>query len=364
MKAFGKQGRFLKPSIHELPPSTVVAEFEKLGVPTKVEQTGKVFPISNRAIDVRDALLNRLSQFGGLIRTGVAVQDLQSLQQGDLSSWRVLIEGQEFVGDKVLLCCGGLSYSGCGTTGDGYAWAERLGHQLVATAPALTPLVSPANWVHELSGITLPDAAAQVVVPGTKIKDVRNKSRGGFLWTHFGCSGPVSMNVSRFVSQYELDKVANTNGISSESPYLELDLLPAISADDLAREFDASRGIGRKQISTILQNWLPKNLVHTLLRTSDVKPAVTLAELPKKGRNGLLRDLKQLKVPLDGTKGYPKAEVTMGGIKTSEVNPQTMESRKAKGLFLAGEILDVDGPIGGYNFQAAFSTGHAVGRNV
>lgn len=358
LQAFGKQGRFLKPSLHELPPAQVVEEFNKLGVNTKVEGSGKVFPVSNRAIDVRDALLHRLANSGGQIRTGVAVQDLKCLApapgiETEYSGWEVATETDSLTTQNVLLCCGGLSFPGCGTTGDGYAWAKKVGHNIVATTPALTPLLSPASWVHQLSGITLPDVIAQVVVPGQKLKDPRNASRGGFLWTHFGCSGPVPMNVSRFVSGLEDESKAS----------LRVDLIPEVEEASLTTLFDPSRE-GRKLVAKLLQEWLPRSFVLSLLTHASVDLEVKLAELPKKGRQSLIRSLKELVVPLSGTRGYPKAEVTAGGVKTSEVNPQTMESRLARGLFLAGEILDIDGPIGGYNFQAAWSTGHAAGRSV
>ncbi|MCA9134728.1 MAG: aminoacetone oxidase family FAD-binding enzyme, partial [Planctomycetales bacterium] len=147
LQAFGQQGRFLKPALHELPPAAVVAEMNRLGVATKVESSGKVFPVSDRAIDVRDALLRRLESPGARLESGRAVLDLRRAADG---SWEVQTAEAMLQSAKVLLCCGGLSYAGCGTTGDGYAWAQRAGHTLVDTYPALTPLLSPAVWVHGL----------------------------------------------------------------------------------------------------------------------------------------------------------------------------------------------------------------------
>ena len=235
LDAFGKQGRFLKPALHELPPSAVVAQFNQLGVATKVEDSGKVFPVSDRAIDVRDALVGRLQQAGATLHSGVAVRDLR---QDEQSQWLVQTDTEQLVAQNVLLCCGGLSYAGCGTTGDGYAWAERAGHTLVATYPALTPLLSPAGWVHELTGITLPDVQARVVVADKKNKDPRMSSRGGFLWTHFGCSGPVPMDLSRFVA-------------SDPQPHktrLQLDLVPALSEAELTIHLDSVRS-GRRTVA-------------------------------------------------------------------------------------------------------------------
>ncbi len=344
VKAFGQQGRFLKPALHELPPEAVVAEVNRLGVATKVEESGKVFPVSDSAVDVRDALVKRLTEAGATLQTGVAVTDLR---QNESSQWLVQTETEQLVARNVLLCCGGLSYAGCGTTGDGYAWAQRVGHTLVETFPALTPLLSPAAWVHELTGITLPDVAARVIAGDKKNKDPRLVSRGGFLWTHFGCSGPVPMNVSRFVA----------SAAEPHKAMLQLDLIPDVSELALAAQLDATVG-GRKSVAAALVPLVPRNMAACLLKRAHVMEGLPLAELSRTSRLKLIEDLKRLQVPLSGTRGYPKAEVTAGGVSTKEVDPHSMQSRVAPGLYLAGEILDIDGPIGGFNFQAAFSTGH------
>ncbi len=354
LQAFGNQGRFIKPALHQLSPADVVQEIERLGVATKVEDTGKVFPVSNHAIDVRDALVQRLVQAGAELRSGVAVSDVRPSPDG---GWQVHIdsetESHAMTTEKVILSTGGLSYSECGTTGDGYAWAKRVGHTIVSTYPALTPLVSPAQWVHALKGITLPDVAVTVVSQEVSKREPRITSRGGFLWTHFGCSGPAPMNVSRFVASLT----------EPHKSMLHLDLLPEVSEAELTQSLDASQG-GKKAVHSVLNHFVPKNMAQCLLHRAHVAEGVTLAELPRKARVSLIDDLKRMAVPLSGTRGYGKAEVTMGGVKTQEVNPHTMESRLAPGLFLAGEILDIDGPIGGFNFQAAFSTGNLAALNV
>jgi predicted Rossmann fold flavoprotein len=350
MNAFGHQGRFLKPALHQLSPSQVVAEIERLGVATKVESTGKVFPISDRALDVRDALVRRLQQSGAQLRSGVAVLDITPIPEG---GWRVATETDSLKTSSVILSTGGLSYRECGTTGDGYPWVERVGHRLQPTYPALTPLVSPVSWVHELSGITLADVTVSISSAELPKKQPRLSSRGGFLWTHFGCSGPAPMNVSRFVSSLK----------EPHRALMHLDLLPDISHDALTLLLDATRG-GKRTVYNTLHQYLPTRMVQCCMQRASVAETLTLAELPRKSRLSLMEDLKNLAVPLSGTRGYGKAEVTAGGVTTSEVNPQTMESRLAAGLFLAGEVLDVDGPIGGFNFQAAFSTGNLAGLNA
>ncbi len=356
MDGFGAQGRFLKSALYALPPEAVVAEFNRLGVATKVEDSGKVFPVSDRAIDVRDALVRRLQGAGAELRCGTAVQEIKrNADHPEKQVWLVSTQQNDSIaqesGQQLLMCCGGLSYPGCGTTGDGYPWARQLGHSTTQTFPALTPLVSPENWVHEMTGLTLPDAQARVLIDGKRIKEPRSVYRGGFLWTHFGCSGPVPMNVSRWVSS-----AAKPNQTG-----LELDMLPDMPEETLAQQLVE---LGGRPVSSLVGKTLPKRIVAAVLDRSGIATDVTGAELPKAARQKLIESLKRLPIKLSGTRGYAKAEVTAGGVRTNEVNPKTMQSRIVDGLFFAGEILDFDGPIGGFNFQAAFSTGHLAALNV
>lgn len=352
MDAFGNQGRFLKPALHNLSPEDVVAEIQRLGVATKVEVTGKVFPVSDRALDVRDALVRRLAEAGAVLRTGVAVL---GFERNEDQRWRVFAQSEELDTRIVLLATGGLSYAGCGTTGDGYPWAAALGHTIEPTHPALTPLLSPAQWVHELQGLTLEDVRVSAAIgDGKPDRDPRHTSRSSLLWTHFGFSGPAAMNVSGAVS-------------CLAEPYrakLLIDLVPDLEEPRCAELFDSGRGQGKRSIATVLGPRLPRRMVECVLMQAEVPAEMTLAELPKRGRLRLIESLKRLSVPLAGTRGYPKAEVTAGGVRRQEVNPHTLESRLAPGLFFAGEILDVDGPIGGFNFQAAFATGHTAALHM
>ncbi|MCA9190811.1 MAG: aminoacetone oxidase family FAD-binding enzyme [Planctomycetales bacterium] len=352
LSAFGNQGRFLKPALHVLSPQQIISSFNQLGVATKIEDSGKVFPVSDRAIDVRDALVHRLLSHGATLACGEAVNQVRPAGNQE-NTWEITTIKANYQSRFVLVCCGGLSFPGCGTTGDGYAWASAMGHTVVPTCPALTPLLSSAEWVHSLTGITQNDVLVRVQIDGSKEKDPRMSSRGGFLWTHFGCSGPAPMNVSRFVSQLSPGQQAS----------LVVDLVPNLSEVELQNLFSPDRQ-ARRQIQSQLQSFVPRKLAERLMFRAHIAEGVTLAELPRKGRQSLLEDLKRLPIPICGTRGYAKAEVTRGGVKTQEVNPQTMESRCVSGLYLAGEILDIDGPIGGFNFQAAFSTGHLAAHNI
>ena len=352
MEAFGNQGRFLKPALHNLSPQDVVAEVNRLGVPTKVEDTGKVFPVSDRALDVRDALVRRLNDAGAELRTGVAVKQVT---RDEATMWQVATETETITARHLMLATGGLSYAGCGTTGDGYPWAASLGHSIEPTHAALTPLLSPAVWVHELQGLTLDDVRVTAVYGDAKPeRDPRHSSRTSLLWTHFGFSGPAAMNVSGAVSSWPEPHRAR----------LLIDLVPDLSEADCVGLMDSAAGAGKRSLQSVLAAHMPRRMADCLALQAEVAPDVTLAQLPKKSRLRLLETIKRLAVPLAGTRGYPKAEVTAGGVCRKEVNPHTLESRIVPGLFFAGEVLDIDGPIGGFNFQAAFATGHTAALHV
>jgi predicted Rossmann fold flavoprotein len=360
-EAFGKQGRVLLSVLKRLSPEDVVREFESEGVQTKVEETGKVFPVSDRAIDVRDAVVRRLARYGAELLCGCAVDSVEPDATGD--GFRILatVQGRQLqVHSKtVLITTGGLSYSGCGTTGDGYAWLKNMGHSITPLRPALTPLTSPESRVHELSGLTLEDVLVRAQIHAksgdTKsLKLERRESRGGFLWTHKGCSGPTSMNVSRcFSDRGPEDRLE-----------LIVDLLPDSSVEQLEEWIAQETRQSNRALSTVLSHRIPKRLATSILESIGADYDPHMAELPRAIRIKMIESLKQYRIEISGTLGYPKAEVTAGGVELGEVNFQDMQSRRQAGLYLAGEILDLDGPIGGYNFQAAWSTGHTAGLHL
>ncbi len=353
--AFGKpQGRFLKYALATLTPEAVVDTFHQLGVGTKVEETGKIFPQSDRAIDVRDALVTRARQAGVQIMPGTSVTGIAPTQD----HFVVSCTEQTFFCHALVLTCGGQSYPGCGTTGDGYAWLKELGHSVVAPRPALTPLKCRDEWVHRLSGVTIPDVGLSVQLQNGKSQLVRSDRscfRGSFLFTHRGCSGPAALNISRLV----------TDPANNLPKKLICDWLPDLSEDKLRNDLTSTavRSSGR-QLFNELCHVLPKRLAQELCDLAGIPGDQSLAELGKKRLNRIVQQSKRCPVDISGTLGFAKAEVTAGGVELGEVDPQTMESRLVPRLYLAGEILDVDGPIGGYNFQAAFSTGFVAGNAI
>lgn len=339
---FGSAKRFLQPSVGAFPPSAVVEMFNQHGLATKVEPTGKVFPESDRALHVRDLLHRRAIANGVSIRTGCGVIGIAITDRG----WTVQTADGPVEADRVIVTVGGQSYPGCGTTGDGYQWLKSLGHAIVPTRPALVPLVGGTDWTRDLSGVTLEDVVLTVKEPKGK-KPIAMR-RSSLLFTHFGFSGPAAMDVSGSMT------AANSIG----DLRLTADLIPDLSEQTVMDSL-SNRTEGRRKVAKVVTQWLPSRLALALAEHADCDRA--LAELPRQHALRLIDLLKRLKIPITGTRGFPKAEVTAGGASLDQVDPRTMESRLCRGLFIAGEVLDVDGPIGGYNFQAAFSTGRAAG---
>ncbi|MCC6738279.1 MAG: NAD(P)/FAD-dependent oxidoreductase [Planctomycetia bacterium] len=348
--AFGPNGKWLRAALAAFGPREVRALVEDEGVPTQVEEYGKVFPASGKSRDVLEALLRRLERSGATLACGEPVTALERAGGG----FRVATPKREVAAAKVILTTGGRSYAAVGTTGDGYAFAERLGHTIVPTRPALTPLTSAATWVHALSGLTLDDAGARIVDPAAS-PPVLLRRRAPVLFTHVGLSGPAPMDLSRAVSAHPRPATLR----------LELDLLPDTPEADLDAwlRSEATAG-GKRLVATALAARVPRRLVDAVAAQAALPAARKLSELGRDERRALVRAIKALAVPLSGTLGFDKAEVTAGGVALDEVNPKTMESLKTPGLFVAGELLDLDGWIGGYNFTGAFATGWAAGSAV
>jgi predicted Rossmann fold flavoprotein len=344
--AFGPQGKFLHSALAALSPQDLVDLIEAEGVPTKVEPSGKVFPVSDRSVDVQTALLRRLGRSGAVLRTAAPVRDVQPSAEG----WNVTLADAAVAARRIIVCTGGKSYPGCGTTGDGWRWLQRVGLTIVPPRPALVPLKLADPWAKDLSGLTIPDVAVGLVAlprDGTAAWQV-NADRGSFLFTHFGCSGPVILNVSRRVEELS----------ANHDLRLSCDWLPRESqAETEVWLRDASGRAGRRSLAVVLAEKLPRRLAEAMLRAAGLPVDRPAAGLPRGERTQLARAVHDTRVTVTGTLGFPKAEVTTGGVALADVDSRTLACKRLPSLHLAGEILDLDGRIGGYNFQAAFSTG-------
>jgi len=345
--AYGPPGKFLHSALAAFSVQDTLDFFHAEGVATKVEETGKIFPVSNRALDVLNALLKRLDRSGATLALSEPLRELNHVEGG----FSVVTPARTLVAPKVILTTGGQSYPGSGTTGDGFAIAAKFGHTIVAPRPALVPITVDAPWTAELRGITLPDIGVKIIEDGKSLI----ARRGSMLFAHFGLSGPVILDVSRVVSGHP----------SPTTLQLELDFLPGAREQELDEFLRAeSLAQGKKQLAGVLAERLPRRLCDALLVLSGQSADRRAAALSKADRARVAANLKRLPVPVRGTLGFEKAEVTAGGIALDEVNSRVMQSKLISGLYLAGEVLDLDGPIGGYNFQAAWSTGWLAGSCV
>jgi len=349
--AYGPPGRFLHSALAALGPAELVALVENEGVPTKIEQeTGKIFPASDRATDILAAFVERLSRSPCELAMSEPVLDIER----DADGFRLRTETRTLTSPRIILTTGGQSYPGCGTTGDAYRWVTELGHTLIPPCPALAPITTSDPWVTELRGITMPDSVLKLIEPGEppRVLDTR---RGSLLFAHFGLTGPVALDISRWISRHA----------RPQSLRLECDFLPNVTPAALAEQLRADAAAsGRKQLLSLIPELIPRRLAEAMLAEARLSPETKGAELSKVGRAALAKAIKQLPIRVNGTRGFAKAEVTAGGVPLDEVDSRTMQSKIAPGLFLAGELLDLDGPIGGYNFQAAFSTGWLAGLSA
>jgi predicted Rossmann fold flavoprotein len=364
--AFGSAGSFLHSPLAALGPVDLIDLLEAEGLATKVEPGGKIFPRSDRAVDVLNALRRRLDRSGAEISLGEPVSDVRR-EIGGAAAFRVVTGRRDLGCAKLVVTTGGKSYPGCGTVGDGYRWLTALGHTIRRPRPALVPLTTDEPWVRELSGVTIPDVKLQVIDPASAqpVKGKRRRGglpagvmierRGSLLFTHFGLSGPVVLDVSRAV----------TGAKEPHRVRLAADFLPTQPAAELDNQLrNLATADGRRAVAAIVAEWLPRRLVDALFASAAIPSDRRAAELSSAERGRLIAQLKTCEIRVTGTRGFEKAEVTAGGVALEEVDSRTMESKLVPNLFLAGEILDLDGFIGGYNFQAAFSTGWLAGGSV
>jgi len=325
-----------------LPVAETVGFFREIGVPLHEEPGGKLFPNSNRSQDVLHALLGEAGRLGVELRSGCRVQDVAR----DRSGFRIVTSQGELTASTVVLATGGLSLPKTGSDGWGYGVATRLGHTLVPTTPALAPLVLDAGLSathRDLTGVAQP-ARLDIRVDGR----IAHRIYGSLLWTHFGISGPAALDASRHWLRARLEhrQVDVTASLCPEEGFESLE----------ARWTTLARDRPRLALRTAVAEMIPASVATAVLRELNVPDDRTLAALTRAERRGLLHALLTRPVPVQDSRGYNYAEVTAGGVPLTEVDPSSMASRVCAGLFLVGEILDVDGRIGGFNFQWAWST--------
>ncbi len=325
--------------------------FESLGVPLKCEETGKLFPISDSARTVLDALVHRCTRLGVGILTQHRVSVIEKADTPSGQGTRFLIRHEQgaLPARCVILATGGRSLPRTGSDGSGWEIARRLGHTVTETYPALVPLMLAEGMFHaELTGLSLP-VELSTFADGKRI----DRRTGSLLWTHFGVSGPVVMDASRHWI------LARAAGQDAE---LRCNFLPGQTFEELERGLiDTARSRPRVSVGRIMGERLPDRLAVALMRRAGVDPALPLSQLAREQRRTFIRVLTEFSLPVERDRGWNFAEVTAGGVPLSEIDYRTMASRKVPGLYVIGEMLDCDGRIGGFNFQWAWATGYLAG---
>ncbi len=341
-------GRFLYGAFSSFDNNDVISFFENYGVPLKVERGDRVFPESDKAMDIVDAL-NRYITSVGVTRKTERVIELVT-EKGCVVGVKTE-SGNIYYGDSVIIATGGLSYPRTGSTGDGYKLAKSVGHTITELRPSLSALVCREGLCNECMGLSLKNVSIKVV--DTKKKKEIYDDFGEMLFTHFGVSGPMILSAS-----------AHMRDMTKERYEIYIDLKPALSYEKLdARILRDFTDNSNKSISNILALLLPKSLISPILRIAQIKPSEKANQITKEMRKRLVDAVKSVKLTVMDFNDISEAIVTSGGVKISEINPKTMESKLCKGLYFAGEVIDCDGYTGGFNLQIAFSTGHLAGEN-
>lgn len=348
IKNIAGNGRFLNSALRRFTNQDIVQLLEDNGLPTKVERGGRVFPVSDKAADVVDTLVKIYKNYGGRLLTDCKVKSITA-EFGKITG-AVTADGQKFTADAVILAAGGSSYPGTGSDGSGVKLAKALGHTIVPLAPSLVPLESDSTYIAGLQGLSLRNIEGTVYADGKKI----GSEFGEMLFTHFGVSGPIILSLSKCVAE------AFARG--AQDVELAIDLKPALDKDKLdARLQRDFTQYSRKQMPNGMKDLLPQRLIAPVLDQAFIDEEKFVNQLSRAERRRLVDVLKAFTVPITGTRPIAEAIVTAGGVSLKEIDPKTMESKLIKGLFFAGEVMDIDGYTGGYNLQAAFSTGYAAG---
>lgn len=351
MREIVRNPRFLYAAFAAFDNHSMMDLMEKLGVPLKVERGNRVFPESDHASDITQALRRELERLHVRLRYDARVEQL--LLEKDQCRGAILVGGEVCRADAVILCTGGASYPLTGSTGDGYRLAEQAGHSIQKPLPALIPIETKESWPSMLSGLTLKNVALKAwKIGGKKIKPFYHE-QGEMLFTHFGISGPLVLTLSSHMPE-DLSDVR-----------MSIDLKPALSEETLnARLLRDFQEYSRKQISAVMDGLVPHNLGQQILVLAGMSPQTPVNSVTQAQRTKLLQLLKGLPLTPKGLRSIEEAIVTRGGVNVKEINPSTMESKRASGLYFAGEVMDVDAHTGGFNLQIAFSTGALAGMSA
>lgn len=348
VNAYGKNGKFLYSAFSKFSVQNTINFFENLGVKTKIERGNRVFPISDSAREVLSALEKFLRDEGVDIRFNSEVKKI--IKEGNSISKVVLSDGSEILSNNYVIATGGLSYPALGSTGDGYKWARELGHTVVKPEPALNGMISNEKFIRDLTGLSLKNVNISILLDNKK-KDERF---GEALFTHVGISGPIILDMSKSIGMF----------LKKGKVELSIDFKPALSEKELdARILQDFLKNKNKMFRNSLDDLLPAKLRPVIVDLSRIHSDKQVNEITKEERKSLARLLKDFRLNIIKTEGFEKAIVTSGGVSLKEIDPKTMKSKIIDNLYFAGEVIDIDGPTGGYNLQMCWSTGYLAINN-
>jgi predicted Rossmann fold flavoprotein len=350
IKRFGKNGRFLKYAFSEFFNTDLLKYFESESVQFKLERGERWFPVSDKAIEIADVLLKKVQSKNIEIMTKAEVL---AVKQSDNESFLITLKNKPSLQSKrLLIATGGKSYPKTGSTGDGYKLASQLGHTITPLSPSLVPLETAGDIANKLQGLSLKNINASIICENKKITE----QFGEMLFTDFGVSGPIILTLSQTVINLLHEK---------KQLILSIDLKPALDHKKLDQRILREINEHSKQsFKTMLKRLLPQKMIPVFVELLEIPEDKQLSQINSEERKKIRMLLKEFKLEICGYKSYDDAVVTAGGINLKEVNPQTMESKLVQGLYFAGEVLDLNGETGGFNLQAAFSTGWVAGQSL
>ena len=346
--------KFLYSSFYGYTNQNVIDFFEDAGVPVKIERGNRVFPISDHSSDVIRALEREMKKVGVKVCLNTEVKSVEA-EKGKFNKV-VLKDTTTQTADACIVATGGLSYRSTGSTGDGFRFAENVGHKVTQCFPSLVPMETKEPWICELQGLSLRNVEAKILDGKKELY----KDFGEMLFTHFGVSGPLIISASSYVGKKFMDK----NGQKKELT-LEIDLKPALTEEQLdqrvLRDFEENHN---RQFKNAITKLFPTKLIPVMLELGGIDPEKKVNSIEKEERKQFVHLIKHFRMTLTGLRDYPEAIITKGGVNVKEIDPGTMESKLVKGLYFAGEVLDLDALTGGFNLQIAWSTGYAAGNAI
>ena len=346
--------KFLYSSFYGYTNQNVIDFFEDAGVPVKIERGNRVFPISDHSSDVIRALEREMKKVGVKVCLNTEVKSVEA-EKGKFNKV-VLKDATTQTADACIVATGGLSYRSTGSTGDGFRFAENVGHKVTQCFPSLVPMETKEPWICELQGLSLRNVEAKILDGKKELY----KDFGEMLFTHFGVSGPLIISASSYVGKKFMDK----NGQKKELT-LEIDLKPALTEEQLdqrvLRDFEENHN---RQFKNAITKLFPTKLIPVMLELGGIDPEKKVNSIEKEERKQFVHLIKHFRMTLTGLRGYLEAIITKGGVNVKEIDPGTMESKLVKGLYFAGEVLDLDALTGGFNLQIAWSTGYAAGNAI